>query len=87
MRRHSHLLSRFLLVLAIGAGLASIANSPDRPKASTQVSPSASVAPATAMEREQPEQCLRALPRASEDEPKIGDKTPGKRKKKSIVCG
>jgi len=75
--RRDHQFSRILLVFAIGAGLAYLVGAPGRPKASTQILGPAPTILTKAMEREPPNQCLRAPPRASEDGRKTIDRAFG----------
>jgi hypothetical protein len=79
------LLTRFLLVLAIGAGFLALATGPERTKAAVAAKPSPVIL-ATVIESDPPDHCL-LPPRDRGDESPIGRQADNRGKKKIIACG
>jgi hypothetical protein len=88
MRHWRRQLFRFSLIVALGAGLASFAASPEKPKTSARVAPE-KIAPViftTTVTRASFDECLRP-PRPDPDERPIGDLQANRGRKKIVLCG
>ena len=85
MRLLKSRLFRIALVVAIGAGLAAVAASSERPKTVVR-DRAAPIISTEALVGEDLERCL-LPPRPQGDESPIGDREANRTKKKIIVCG
>jgi hypothetical protein len=88
MRHWRRQLFRFSLIAALGAGLASFAASPERPKTVTRAAQekNAPIIQTTTITRATFDQCLRP-PRPDPDERPIGDLLANRGRKKIVLCG
>lgn len=93
MRFVNRQLSRLVLVLALGAGMAALASQPERPKVAVKEMPAPIIVAATLESAPLPlpsarvDQCS-LNPRDYNDGQLIGDKSEkGAKKKKIVVCG
>jgi hypothetical protein len=78
-------LFRITLVMAVGAGLAALAASPERQKTGAREKPAPIIA-TEALVGADLERCLLPPPPSPDDRP-IGDRDGNRNKKKIIVCG
>jgi len=78
-------LFRITLVVAVGAGLAALAASPERQKTGVREKPTPIIA-TEALVGADLERCLLPPPPSPDDRP-IGDRDGNRNKKKIIVCG
>ena len=88
MRHWRRQLFRFSLIVAFGAGLASLAASPEKPKTSARVAPEkiAPVILTRTVTRASFDECLRP-PRPDPDERPMGDRQANRARKKIVLCG